>query len=336
MSAGVEDDGGPVSRAWQIWAAENLINGVPRPEVIAGLVAGGVPAADAEALVAALVLSPAFEAARPLAAEARRLRMLARLRQRLDRVAIDPAGVERRAGVSARELRDGYYATNTPVVLTDWVPPWRAFERWTPAYLRERFGAVEVPVTVDRDGDPDYDMRHQAHTRSMPLARFVDLIEGAGAGSNDFYMVANNRVLERTALGELLDDVALPPELFSPRALGASALWLGPAGTVTPLHHDTSNILFCQIFGRKRLRLVPPHETRLCQGARSMYAAVDPERDDLAGTLVKQVELAPGEALFIPVGWWHHVRALDASISLAFNNFVIDNQFDWYRPGEIT
>ena len=43
--------------------------------------------------------------------------------------------------------------------------------------------------------------------------------------------------------------------------------------------------------------------------------------------------LAPGEALFLPVGWWHHVRALDLSISVAFNHFTWPNDFDWYRPG---
>jgi ribosomal protein L16 Arg81 hydroxylase len=28
--------------------------------------------------------------------------------------------------------------------------------------------------------------------------------------------------------------------------------------------------------------------------------------------------IEPGEILFIPAGWWHHVRALDPSISMNF------------------
>jgi hypothetical protein len=38
--------------------------------------------------------------------------------------------------------------------------------------------------------------------------------------------------------------------------------------------------------------------------------------------------------LFIPVGWWHHVRALSLSINLAFTNFTRANAFDWFRPAE--
>jgi hypothetical protein len=35
------------------------------------------------------------------------------------------------------------------------------------------------------------------------------------------------------------------------------------------------------------------------------------------------------------VGWWHHVRALDVSVSVALNGFVKPNAFDWYRPGQL-
>jgi hypothetical protein len=254
--------------------------------------------------------------------------------RRLEQASAEPTTVERRSGLGAAELR-AYYASNTPVVLTDWVPRWAASDL-TPARLRDRFGSIEVPVTMDREGDPDYDMRSEAHTRTLPLGRFIDLIEAADEPTNDFYMVANNRALERTPLGALLDEAALPPELFDlKRAKGASALWLGPAGTLTPLHHDTSNILFGQIHGRKRYRLIAPHDPVPLEGAREMYAGVSAETAAARGALVKEVVLAPGEALFIPVGHWHEVYALDVSISLAFNNFTLENDFDWYRPGAV-
>ena len=37
--------------------------------------------------------------------------------------------------------------------------------------------------------------------------------------------------------------------------------------------------------------------------------------------------IGEGEALFIPVGWWHHVEGLDVTIGLSFTQFVKDNDF---------
>ena len=39
-----------------------------------------------------------------------------------------------------------------------------------------------------------------------------------------------------------------------------------------------------------------------------------------------------GEAIFLPIGWWHHVTALDRSISMSFTNFIADNEFTQNYP----
>jgi ribosomal protein L16 Arg81 hydroxylase len=70
----------------------------------------------------------------------------------------------------------------------------------------------------------------------------------------------------------------------------------------------------------------------------SVYSEVDPDHVDHArhprfgGVRSLEVLVHPGEALFIPVGWWHHVEALETSISVSFTNFLFPNTFSWQLP----
>ena len=64
----------------------------------------------------------------------------------------------------------------------------------------------------------------------------------------------------------------------------------------------------------------------------SFYSDVKPTERGLPG---HEVELSPGQALFIPAGWWHEVDALDVSISLSVTAFARPNRYEWYRPGDV-
>ena len=115
-------------------------------------------------------------------------------------------------------------------------------------------------------------------------------------------------------------------------------MWFGPAGTVTPLHHDTMNILFCQVYGRKLVSLISPDESPWLYNELGVFSEVDFENPDFEVHPLYQhvdrieVEMNPGEILFLPVGWWHHVRSLETSISVSFTNFVFPNDYEWRQP----
>ncbi|MBY0405657.1 MAG: cupin-like domain-containing protein, partial [Cyanobacteria bacterium] len=42
--------------------------------------------------------------------------------------------------------------------------------------------------------------------------------------------------------------------------------------------------------------------------------------------------LEPGQCVFMPVGWWHEITALDVSISLTMTQFKYNNTYDWMIP----
>lgn len=315
--------------AWRRWLVDNLARGVAPGPLRRVLAANGVPAAEAE-----LRMREAAHAAqhvRDAAAWARRLEVVLRL-HRVHR----PAAIERRETPTTDEFFARYWATGTPAIFTDLVPRWPAFTTWTPEHLRARYGDVEIEAEVGRAEDPDCDIRYDQHRVTTTMAAYVDRMLAAGA-TNDLYLIANNRNLARPGLRPLLADAVFPDGWIAHERLHrGSALWLGPAGTVTALHHDTSNILFCQVLGRKRVRLVAPDEPAPLRHTRGVYSRLDPERPEdprWADTHIHDLTLAPGDALFIPAGWWHHVRALDPSISLAVNAFTRANDFDWYKPG---
>jgi hypothetical protein len=324
---------------WQRWVADNLLAGAAPSHVVDELSRRGVPRSLARTAVAELEAHPALAAARASLRSGRQVEMVRRLLSLQAKLAAHPSAIERRTTPSADELFDRYLATSTPAIFTDLVPRWPAFGRWCPELFRSRYGEVSVQITDSRESDPFYDARTEQHARTVRMDEFVTRVLSAGT-SNDFYMVAKNRNAAQSGLAGLFDEVTLPSGWFrEDQQRSSTALWFGPAGTITPLHHDASSILFCQIYGRKRWRMASPLETPLLQGARAMYSGIDPDRlpdSPALDVTFKDFVLEPGEALFIPAGWWHDVRALDVSISLGMNHFAKENNYDgWYTPGAL-
>jgi hypothetical protein len=322
------------------WIVENLLAGIEPRKLVAKL-STQMPVAQAKREIAAVAASPLLPVCGQLARRARRLELVAAVARSHARGAPEPTAVERRPLPRANEFFRDFWAAHRPAVFTGVATKWPAYKKWTPAFFRRAFGDAQVEITAGRDADPFYDMNFRAHRKRMRMDRFIDRVLDAGT-SNDFYMVSNNNTMKRPRFRALLADVKPPRDLFEPPTPGATSLWIGPAGTVTPLHHDTTNILFAQLHGRKRVELVAPHETALLlDPVHGYYSPIDLDRlaaeshPALRELLVRTVVLAPGETLYIPAGWWHRVTSLDVSISFSLLGFRRPNDFAWYKPGQI-
>jgi ribosomal protein L16 Arg81 hydroxylase len=212
---------------------------------------------------------------------------------------------------------------------------WRAMTAWTPEYLKSVAGDQMVEVMTGREADPRYERNARTHRRNLRFADYIDMVY-SGKVTNDYYLVANNAFFQRPEMQPLLEDFTAFPEYLNHTAGGRQCfLWFGPAGTVTPLHHDTSNILLAQVAGRKRYRLIPSSQWQYVYNSEGVFSDVDCENPDLnrhpkfRNVSITDIVVEPGEVLFMPVGWWHHVRALDVSMTVSFTNFVFPNYFTW-------
>jgi hypothetical protein len=243
------------------------------------------------------------------------------------------AGLDRFEGMTREEFLDRFYAPGRPVVLGGEMADWPALG-WTPERLKARVGSALIEFQGERGSDPEYELRKHAHQREAPFDQFIDRVSQPGAG-NDAYITAFNSNRNRQALAPLHQDMGRLETYLDGRGDDPyGMMWIGPAGTFTPLHHDLTNNFIAQIVGRKQVIVAPPSETSRLYNHVHVFSqvgdlqAVDPERfPEVAQARLYEVVLEPGDVLFLPIGWWHQVRALDFSVTSTFTNFLWRN--DW-------
>jgi LPS sulfotransferase NodH len=305
-----------VSFEWKRWAAYSLMGGMSVDAVADRMARAGIDRAVALHVCGELMESPAYAAGDWMSQRLRKLE----------------------STLSREDFFSTYYSTNTPVVLEDIADKWPALEHWSPEYFADVMGDSVVEVMAGRDANPNYERESQSHRRKLSINDYVRTVVGTSA-TNDIYLVANNHLLEIDAAKPLWQDFEIDERYLRPdRSFGHAFLWFGPSGTFTPLHHDVLNVLFTQVFGTKRVRLISPLDSHCVANNFGVYSDVDARSPDLtrfprfATTQQVTVEVGPGEALFIPVGWWHCVQALETSASVSFTNFVYSNNYKWAKP----
>jgi Cupin-like domain len=234
--------------------------------------------------------------------------------------------------VDAATFRKKIVPRNEPAVLRGLIRSWPAVQAGLRSpealcdYLRrfDRGGKVEVLMgDASIHGRFFYqpDMSDMNFTRRMlPFGGFLDALR---AHFNDATPPA--LAIQATAVPDYLPDFVRENAVDVLNRSIAPRIWIGNAVTVVT-HFDPSENLGCVVGGRRRFTFFPPEQLpNLYVGPFdyspagipvSMVNLDEPDlvrypRFERALAAAQVAELAPGDAVYIPYFWWHHVHSLE-------------------------
>lgn len=223
-------------------------------------------------------------------------------------------------GYDDRDALTGAQAAGEPLVIRDYHRHDPCMDLWTFQSLKAR-----TP-----DHTVDVDVGNAMVTKGLTFEQtglhdYIDSLEQAPPAGEPV------RYLQAYHLGAhvpgVYDEIDFPHlEASSWRLI--KRIWFGPSGTVTGYHDDLADNQLSQIRGRKLVKLISPAQAQCVYRLDAKYdpnghpCEVDADNWDkqrhpkFAEAEGLYVVLGPGDSVFMPGGWFHYVRALDASLSV--------------------
>lgn len=241
---------------------------------------------------------------------------------------------------SIEHFRSTYF-DREPVILQNCMDQWPALTKWNQSnYLlgicKNRIVPIEIGQNYSNENWSQQLMRFEEFFRRQIIDHgAADVAGSEQRTSTSIEYLAQHNLFDQ--IPQLKTDIIVPEYCcISGDAERNEAVyddidikaWLGPQGTVSPMHYDNKQNLLCQVFGSKRIILARPSDTpNLYPHDGDMLhntSQIDAESLDLrqfpqtAHVKFYELTLCKGEMLYIPSKWWHFVRSLSKSFSVSF------------------
>lgn len=209
---------------------------------------------------------------------------------------------------------------------------WPSLGWVTPANLRARF--AETPFAVYGSGQE----QRETARRTTNFRDYVDYLErpdthplAADCPGERLYLGEHVKLPQTLGILGALERYAWPLVPRAARLARASAFWMGPEGSRSGLHADPNGLnIVCQLFGHKRVYVVPPREgaritrsRRFDDGAHTtdldLWQEPGPGAPWGAEALDSWwIDVGPGDLLYIPRFWWHAVENTSVSVAVSY------------------
>jgi hypothetical protein len=242
------------------------------------------------------------------------------------------SSVEELSGLDPASLPDAVLSSTRPLLLRGLVAGWPLVQAGLQSadaamsYLKKFYQGATVGVLV---GGPEIQGRifynedltgFNFQRRMTKLDVVLETLAQAQADED-----APTVYLGSTTIDTCLPGFRGENDLELTAVAPLASIWLGNRTRIAA-HYDVPDNLACVVAGRRRFTLFPPDQlTNLYVGpldftpAGQAVSMVDFARPDfekyprfkVAVQHAQVADLNPGDAIFIPSMWWHHVEGLD-------------------------
>jgi len=305
----------------QQWVAYAVLTGHPDETIVGQLAGSGYSPEQLQRYLQTLRTSPLAAVGHGFALQLRQMKWLLQLQKTVhgNSDAWVKGEVPRIKSHEVERFQQDFLAANRPVIVEGLTDDWPARRRWDQAQLSERLGSHKIQYTryyVE-------DNQHKPEKVEARFDEFLSLVYDPNYKEPIYWTAYNQGDQQSPLVQGLTEDIRFPEQYCNPDPQMRTYFWIGPEGTRSGLHFDPYNVLFVQVQGHKRFLLYPPQDIPDAYLENDFFSLVDAEAPDLsrfpkfAETKPLTVDLGPGEAMLLPVGWLHQVRSLSISMSVS-------------------
>ncbi|MBE8712118.1 cupin-like domain-containing protein [Sphingobacterium hungaricum] len=224
--------------------------------------------------------------------------------------------------ISKDEFVEKYYKAQKPVLIKGLAQQWESYGKWTLDYMHDHVGELEVGLYDNKPADPN--KATDKPVKVMKFKDYISLIKSQPSDLRIFFFIITDK------LPELLKNFTYP-DLGLKYFKRIPTLFFGGSESRVLMHYDVdlSDLLHFQFEGKKRVLLFDnaqsPYLYQVPLSVHTVYD-IDYENPDyekfpaLRYAKGYEIIMEHGDALFMPSGYWHFNRYLEAGFSMSLRS----------------
>lgn len=226
--------------------------------------------------------------------------------------------------ISPDVFKKEFYEPGNPVVIKNLAKDWPAYTKWNWDYFKQLVGEKRVPLYNNVKSDAYTPINTADDYKTF--GEYIDMISAGPAAWRIFLF----NIFDHAP--QLIKDFSWPEHLMKGFVKKYPMLFTGGAGSITHMHFDIdlSHILHTQFAGRKRVLMFPfseqyklyrkPWEVLSLADFSNYYEEGKLDYEKYPALKLAQgldFILEPGDTLFMPSGYWHHMEYLDSGFAMS-------------------